>query len=237
MSNCSDGSDAQRRRTANRSKEAYITMRTTTMNASGSRQTARSAVAWAALAGALAMALLTLALSATPAQGTERNAATPLSGGKTLLTLDNGTAAALSDAGVRVKATGPAIGPAGSNVFAFPIVGGKVNKEQLSGRIVHSGGLAFTAGGERLAMRRFVIDLGRGVLTAEVAGAGVRVPLLRLGAPTGGVQVAPGVLVLKGVNARLSAPAAGALNQTFDTDLFEAGLPIGKATVIARTGV
>ena len=124
----------------------------------------------------------------------------------------------------------------GISVFAFPIVGGKVNKERLSGRIVHSGGLAFTGGGERLVVKRFVIDLGRGVLTAEVAGAGVRVPLLRLGAPTGGVQVAPGLLVLRGVNARLSAPAAGALNQTFDTDLFEAGLPIGKATVIARTG-
>ncbi len=160
----------------------------------------------------------------------------PVTGRRTVLELDRGTAAVLADAGISVKATGPAIGPAGSTVFAFPIVGGKVNKERLSGRIVHSGGLAFTGGGERLVVKRFVIDLGRGVLSAEVAGAGVRVPLLRLGAPTGGVQAAPGLLVLRGVNARLSAPAAGALNQTFDTDLFEAALPIGKATVIARTG-
>ncbi len=108
MSNCSDLLDAQSRRTANRSKEAYITMRTTTLSASGTRQRERGAVAWVALASALAIALITLALSATPAQGTERNAATPLSGGKTLLTLDDGTAAALSDAGVGIKATGPA---------------------------------------------------------------------------------------------------------------------------------
>ena len=214
-------------------------MRTTTMSAFGSpRRTGMSAAALVALAGALALACLVLALSASPAQSAEqrRAATTPVTDGRTLLELDRGTAAALADAGISVKATGPAIGPAGSTVFAFPIVGGKVNKARLSGRIVHSGGLAFTGGGERLVVQRFVIDLGRGVLTAKVAGAGGRVPLLRLGTPTGGVQVAPGLLVLKGVNARLSAPAAGALNQTFDTDLFEAGLPIGKATVIARTG-
>jgi hypothetical protein len=214
-------------------------MRTTTMSAFGSpRRTGMSAAALVALAGAMALACVVLALSAPPAQSAEqrRAATTPVTGGRTVLELDRGTAAALADAGISVKATGPAIGPAGSPVFAFPIVGGKVNKERLSGRIVHSGGLAFTGGGERLVVKRFVIDLGRGVLTAKVAGAGVRVPLLRLGTPMGGVQVAPGLLVLRGVNARLTAPAAGALNQTFDTNLFEAGLPIGKATVIARTG-
>ena len=214
-------------------------MRTTTMSAFGSpRRTGMSAAALVAFAGATALACVVLALWAPPAQSAEqrRAATTPVTDGRTVLELDRGTAAALADAGISVKATGPAIGPAGSPVFAFPIVGGKVNKAQLSGRIVHSGGLAFTGAGERLVVKRFVIDLGRGVLSAEVARAGVRVPLLRLGNPTGGVQVAPGLLVLRGVNARLSAPAAGALNQTFDTDLFEAGLPIGKATIIARTG-
>ena len=209
------------------------------MSAFGSpRRTGISAAALVALAGAMALACVVLALSALPAQSAEqrRAATTPVTDGRTVLELDRGTAAALADAGISVKATGPAIGPAGSTVFAFPMVGGKVNEERLSDRIVHSGGLAFTGGGERLVVQRFVIDLGRGVLTAKVAGAGVRVPLLRLGAPTGGVQVAPGLLVLRGVNARLSAQAAGALNQTFDTDLFEAGLPIGKATVIARPG-
>jgi hypothetical protein len=66
-------------------------------------------------------------------------------------------------------------------VFAFPVVGGKVNKKQLGGRIVHSGGLAITVGGTTLIVKRFVIDLDTGYLTARVAGAGVRIPLLRLG--------------------------------------------------------
>jgi hypothetical protein len=221
-------------------------MRTMTISALARRQARRSALAWAVLAGALAAALLTLALSAPTAQGAERSAAersaaeqraaTPVTGGYTLLKLDTGTAAALSKAGIGIEATGPAIGPAGSITFVFPIVGGKVNKEQLGGKIAHSGGLAFTAGGTRLVVKRFVIDLDRGVLTAKVAGTGARIPLLRLGAVTGGVQAPPGLLVLKDVNVRLTVPAAQALNQKFDTNLFEGGLPFGKATVVARTG-
>jgi hypothetical protein len=210
---------------------------TTTISASGWRQSRRTALAWTTLAGALAAALLALALSAPPAQSAERSTTTPVTGGQTLLKLDGGTAAVLTDAGVSIRATGPAIGPAGSPLFAFPIVGGEVNKNQLSGRIVHSGGLAITAGGTTLVVKRFVIDLDTGYLTAKVAGAGVRIPLLRLGAVTGGVKAAPGVLVLKDVNVRLTGTAAGALNQTFNTDLFSGGLLIGQATVIARTGV
>jgi hypothetical protein len=211
-------------------------MMTKTMSASDRRQTPRSAPAWTALAAAFA-ALIALALLALPAQGAERSAAVPVTGGQTLLKLDSGTAAALSDAGISIRATGPAIGPAGSPVFAFPIVGGEVNKKQLSGKIVHSGGLAITAGDTTLVVKRFVIDLDSGLLTARVAGAGVRIPLLRLGAVTGGVNAAPGVLALKGVNVRLTGTAASALNQTFDTDLFERGLLIGQATVVARTGM
>jgi hypothetical protein len=212
-------------------------LRTTTTGAVDLRQRWRSSLVWTALAGALAAALLALALSAPPAQSVERSATTPVTGGQTLLRLDGGTAAVLTDAGVGIEATGPAIGPAGSTLFTFPIVGGEVNKNQLSGRIVHSGGLAITAGGTTLVVKRFVIDLDTGYLTAKVAGAGVRIPLLRLGAVTGGVKAAPGVLVLKDVNVRLTGTAAGALNQTFNTDLFSGGLLIGQATIIARTGL
>jgi hypothetical protein len=212
-------------------------MRTmTTISASGWRQSRRTALAWTTLAGALAAALLALALSAPPAQSAEqRSATTQVTGGQTLLRLDGATAAVLTDAGVSIRATDPAIGPAGSPLFAFPIVGGQLNKNQLSGRIAHSGGLAISAGGTTLVLKRFVIDLDSGYLTAKVAGAGVRIPLLRLGAVTGGVKAAPGVVVFKDVNVRLTGTAAGALNQTFNTDLFSGGLLIGQATVIART--
>jgi hypothetical protein len=196
-----------------------------------------SAVALVTLASALALTLVALALSATPAQSAERNAnTTQVSGGKTLLKLDPDTAGALSDAGVKVEATGKATGPTGNGVFRFPIVAVKVDKDPLGGQIVHSGGLAFSAGSERVEVRRFIIDLDRGVLTAEVAGADQRIALLDLGAPKGGVKVSSERLVLKDVNAKLTAQAAAALNEAFDTDLFEAGLLIGEATVIAQLG-
>jgi hypothetical protein len=72
-------------------------------------------------------------------------------------------------------------------------------------------------------------------MTAEVAGADQRIALLRLGAPEG-VKVGSERLVLRDANAKLTAQAAAALNEAFDTDLFEGGLLIGEATVLAHIG-
>jgi hypothetical protein len=57
--------------------------------------------------------------------------------------------------------------------------------------------------------------------------------LLRLGAPEG-AKVGAERIVLRGVDAKLTAQAAAALNEAFDTDLFKGGLLIGEATVIAK---
>jgi hypothetical protein len=182
------------------------------------------------------VALVVLALSATTAQSSERhNGNADELSGKTWLKIDKDTAAALSDAGVKVEATGAAVGPTDERpyTFAFPIVGGKVDKDPLGGKIVHSGGLSFSADSKSVVVKRFVIDLDRGVLTAKVAGTGQRIDLLRLGAPED-VKVGSERIVLKGVDAKLTAQAAAALNEAFDTDLFEGGLLIGEATVNAK---
>ena len=213
-------------------------MRTITKSVFGSPgRSGMSAAALVTLAGAIA-ALVVLALSATTAQSAERHdgKTIPLSGGKTLLKIDKGTAAALSDAGVEVEATGAAEGPTAERpYFTFPIVGGKVDKNPPGGKIVHSGGLPFSAGSEEVVVKRFVIELDRGVLTAKVAGTGQRIALLRLGT-LDGVKVGDGRIVLKGVNVRLTNQAAEALNEALDTDLFAGGLLIGEATVIAKYG-
>jgi hypothetical protein len=184
------------------------------------------------------VALVVLALSATTAQSSERHngKAVELSG-KTWLKIDKDTAAALSDAGVKVEATGAAEGPTAERpyTFAFPVVGGKVDKDPLGGKIVHSGGLSFSADSEKVVVKRFVIDVDRAILTAKVAGTGQRIALLRLGAPEG-VKVGSERIVLRGVDAKLTAQAAKALNEAFDTDLFEGGLLIGEATVNAKIG-
>jgi hypothetical protein len=182
------------------------------------------------------VALVVLALSATTAQSSERhNGKTVELSGKTWLKVDKDTAAALSDAGVKVEATGTAEGPTAKRpyTFAFPIVEGKVDKHPLGGKIVHSGGLSFSADSEKVVVKRFVIDVDRGVLAAKVAGTGQRIALLRLGAPEG-VKVGSERIVLRGVDAKLTAQAAKALNEALDTDLFEGGLLIGEATVIAK---
>jgi hypothetical protein len=213
-------------------------MKTITKSLLGSpERSGMSAPALVTFASAI-VALVVLALSATTAQSSERhNGKTVELSGKTWLKVDKDTAAALSDAGVKVEATGAAEGPTAERpyTFAFPIVGGKVDKHPLGGKIVHSGGLSFSADSEKVVVKRFVIELDRGVLTAKVAGTGQRIDLLRLGAPEG-VEVGSERIVLKGVDAKLTSQAAKALNEAFDTDLFAGGLLIGEATVNAKIG-
>jgi hypothetical protein len=212
-------------------------MKTITRSLLGSPdRSGMSAPALVTFASAI-VALVILALSPTTAQSSERhNGKTVELSGKTWLKVDKDTAAALSDAGVKVEATGAAEGPTAKHpYFAFPIVGGKVDKHPLGGKIVHSGGLSFSADSEKVVVKRFVIELDRGVLTAKVAGTGKRIALLRLGAPED-VKVGSERIVLKGVDAKLSSQAAAALNEAFDTELFAGGLLIGEATVIAKIG-
>jgi hypothetical protein len=211
-------------------------MRTITNSLFGSPgRSGMSAPALVTFASAI-VALVVLALSATTAQSSERHNGNAVElSGKTWLKIDKDTAAALSDAGVKVEATGAAEGPTDERpyTFAFPIVGGKVDKDPLGGKIVHSGGLSFSTDSEKVVVKRFVIELDRGILTAKVAGTGQRIDLLRLGAPED-VKVGSERIVLKGVDAKLTSQAAKALNEAFDTDLFEGGLLIGEATVNAK---
>jgi hypothetical protein len=213
-----------------------ITMKTITKSLFGSPgRSGMSAPALVTFASAI-VALVVLALSATTAQSSERHNGNAVElSGKTWLKIDKDTAAALSDAGVKVEAAGAAEGPTAKRpyTFAFPIVGGKVDKDPLGGRIVHSGGLSFSTDSEKVVVKRFVIELDRGVLTAKVAGTGQRIDLLRLGAPED-VKVGSERIVLKGVDAKLTSQAAKALNEAFDTDLFAGGLLIGEATVNAK---
>jgi hypothetical protein len=213
-------------------------MRTITKSLFGSPdRSGMSAPALVTFASAI-VALVVLALSATTAQSAERHDGKTVElSGETRLKVDKDTAAALSDAGVKVEAVGAAEGPTAKRpyTFAFPIVGGKVDKHPLGGKIVHSGGLSFSADSKSVVVKRFVIELDRGVLTAKVAGTGQRIGLLRLGAPEG-VKVRSERIVLRGVEAKLTSQAAKALNEAFDTDLFAGGLLIGEAKVIAKIG-
>jgi hypothetical protein len=138
-----------------------------------------------------------------------------LFGGATVLQLDPGAVAALGD--TPVTALRPARAVEGG--FAFPIIVGEIEKPG-SGEILHAGGLRFGTGESALRLRRFIIDLDAGVLTARVFGVG-RVPILSLtllpSAPEGAIAAA---------EARLTQQAAAALgNPSLE------GALLGVATV------
>jgi hypothetical protein len=173
---------------------------------------------------AIVAALLVVAPAASAKVG--------LAGGSTTLKLAKGTAAALTANGVSVAPIKPAK-PKGGGV-AFPITGGSIDPASAAGRINHAGGLAFRAGGTRVALKGFRVHVGakRAILTARV-GKG-RLTVLSLSLARAKVTRRGFGTTVRGVRAVLSGQAARALNAAFSTKLFSKGLPIGQVTVKAR---
>ena len=155
-----------------------------------------------------------------------------ISQGRTVLTLDKGTAGVLAENSVAVAPIAGAT--AHGRRLAFPIVGGSADRTTAAGTIEHSGGLTFSAGAKSLGVEDFVIDTTKGVLTARVSGTHTRVPLLQLDTSTASIHSGRTSLTVRNVRATLTREAAAALNSTFGVTLFSAGLPIGTATVRAR---
>ncbi len=176
----------------------------------------------------LALAAITAALCiAAPAA----NAATAkLGGGTTTFSLDAGVGKALGDAGVKVGVLKPAT--AGKKGVAFPITGGAIDPATGAGRIDHAGGLSFTAGGTRVALRNFVVKVGkRSTLSAKVGKA--RLTIFNLDLSKAKVSRKGLGTTVAGVRAKLTGGAAKALNGAFGVKLFAKGLTVGTATVRA----
>ena len=55
---------------------------------------------------------------------------------------------------------------------AFPITGGSIDPASAAGRIDHCGGLAFRAGGTRVALRNFRVHVGSAPSDPHCAWAG-----------------------------------------------------------------
>jgi hypothetical protein len=181
-------------------------------------------------AAGLAVATPAMATPAAPVTSQHDQNTVDVQGYQTVLVLDPGTAAVLTENGVSVAPTGKAH-PSGDGI-AFPITGGSIAPDTLAGTIEHRGGLEFSAGGTTLGVKNFVIDTAAGVLTAKVAGTDTRVPLLNLDLGAATITADAKGATVSGVPATLTAEAAAALNTTFGVDLFAAGLPIGTATVV-----
>lgn len=201
----------------------------------------RSKLALTASAALTAALALTASGNATASGHTvntsDRAAATyvVLKGGATTLRLDPGTAKVLTDNGIsvapaseaRVKSTG----------IAFPIQGGLLNAKTLAGKVTHSGGLTFSAGGKDLTIRDFKINTAKKTLSAYVDQAGARIPVLNLNLAKAKVKVTKKHLTVSNVKAKLTSGAAGALNSYYSTNLFKGGLKIGTATISASSKI
>lgn len=148
-----------------------------------------------------------------------------LASGSTSLTLDPGAGAALQSLGI-------AAAPIGSDSLAFPITGGSVNAKTYAGTIEHSGGIALTKGATRVELTDFTIGIDdTPELTALVGGQ--RVPILSVDLSALKASVKGRTITLDGAALKLTAAAAGALNQAFGTTAFTEGLLLGTATVKA----
>jgi len=164
-----------------------------------------------------------------------------LTGGDTSVTTAPGIAAALLGHGIVPLATPPGtaqIGRGGVSVtFTFPVTGGWLNLATLHGTIYHQGGILFLdpATGQQIQVSNFVISVHQGMLTAEVNGnPAVRVPLLRLSLAHAAIRAGRHYVQVSGIVLTLTAVAASALNATFSTTLFTAGLELGTASTLLR---
>jgi hypothetical protein len=165
------------------------------------------------------------ALAAAPAA----HGAVDLAEGQTRLTIAKGTAAALSDLGVKVTPTGPA--EAAGRHVRFPITGGSIDPANAAGTINHRGGLRLKAGKVKVKLDNYRVKVGdRITLSARLGGD--RVTILNL---TGTPKVTRNGFNtnVAGLTAKLNRTAARALNAAFGVSAFKKGLPLGKVKVQA----
>lgn len=154
-----------------------------------------------------------------------------LGGGATALAPDPGTAATLQAQGISLSPTPPAAaGPDGS--IAFPIARGRMNARTLAGTVTQSGGLTFANSVAALTFSEPVVQTsGVAKLSARVGDR--RMDVLRLDVDRAKDTVSGRTLTLRGIVATLTPEAAAALDQTFATSAFTAGMTLGGVTITA----
>jgi hypothetical protein len=151
-----------------------------------------------------------------------------LDGGATGLALDPAAAQALTALGVAPGVVAPATLEAGE--VRFPITAGRVDARTLAGQIAHSGALSLTGGGTPVELRDPLITVDETPALSAVVGTD-RLEVLTLDASAARRSIDGNVVTVGGVVARLTGPAAAALNAAFGTTALTEGLVLGTATI------
>jgi hypothetical protein len=179
----------------------------------------------------VAVAALAAALALVPAAEARSGKQTKVRDGVTTLKLDAGAVDALTSLGVSAAPIKPA--SASGTRLAFPVTSGALTAGP-AGAIRHSGGIVLSKGSTHVRLRNFTIELDSTPrLTALVGNA--RVPILDLDASGADVVSSRRYVLITDVVGRLTATAAGALNDAFGVTAFEQGLTLGVADVVLDT--
>ena len=165
-----------------------------------------------------------------------------LTGVGTSVTIDAGTAAALSSLGVALVPSGTATFEASTSTITFPITSGyaeihsnpAVKPGYILGSVNHQdSGFSLSAGSTDVRLSDFVVDPGNSMLYGTVGGQ-PGIPLLSLDGTNVKVSMESGNVVLQGTVATLTDTAAGALNKAFNTSAIKAGTPLGVVRLVAK---
>jgi hypothetical protein len=167
-----------------------------------------------------------------------------LTGKSTSVTLDPGTAKALSGLGVAVAPVGSATFDSATSTVGFPITGGfaAIHSDHgykpgyIAGTVIHqASGLKFSNAAASIEVTDFVVDPGNSILTAS-AGGKSGIPLLFLDGTNVKIGAQGADVTLDGTVAKLTAPGAAALNATFGVTAFTEGLALGVVHLVASAG-
>ncbi len=179
-----------------------------------------------------ALTLAPLTAAAAPTETTR--------GGMTIVTLAPEFLGALQTLQVAPGAIAPGklvATPRGARAW-FGITTGAVDLGTVTAEIAHEGGLSLTAGGTRVELTSYAIEIesggslltGLAVVDDTLVG---RIPLFDLDLGAADIGRYGNILAVDGVRATLNANAAAALNGIFGVTAFQGGIPIGTADVRA----
>jgi PEP-CTERM motif len=170
---------------------------------------------------------------------TSQVGAVPITGGVTRVQLLSPIATAIVGAGVTPSATGTGSFDLNTLTFNFPITGGDLATPVIPGSTIqHNGsGIRFAAGTISIEIGNFLIDTTSLLISGSVRSLnpaqGSALDLL--GVPLFALAIGNNPSFPFSVS--LTGAAAGALNATFNTTLFSAGLQIGNASTAPLVGV
>jgi hypothetical protein len=113
--------------------------------------------------------------------------------------------------------------------FRFPVVSGTLDTEAFLGEVRHFGGLQIARGDRKVVLERFNVNLDATPDVSVLVNGQARLSPFDLSSAAG--APAPRIdgrrVTASGLEARLNAAGAAALNQAFETNGFQAGQLIG----------